>query len=143
MLLRSAALLLALPAASSYGVPTVQHAAVRAAASRSALLRVHMQEGGQMQIVSEETYGMMLSTLLKTNNSIPGEISANYAMVDYAFMQRLCAAPASSAASTSRRRGKPNMSHAGVRRCSQGRGDCRGRARDAGAAGGDQGGCER
>ena len=40
-------------------------------------------------IVSVETYGLMLSTLLKTENPIKQEISANYAMVDYAFLQRL------------------------------------------------------
>jgi len=43
----------------------------------------------QPAIVSDETYGVMLSTLLKTNESIAAQISANYALVDYAFLQRL------------------------------------------------------
>jgi len=46
-------------------------------------------EAAMPKIVADETYGMMLSTLLKTNNSIASEISKNYAMVDYAFLKRL------------------------------------------------------
>ena len=45
-----------------------------------------------IKIVADETYGLMLKTLIQTNESIAGQISANYAMVDYAFMQRLDAA---------------------------------------------------
>ena len=82
------ALALCLPLALAYNVlPVARQSPVRTA--RSAVVR--LQEAAPQQIVSEETYGMMLSTLLKTNKSIAGEISSNYAMVDYAFMQRLCA----------------------------------------------------
>lgn len=40
-------------------------------------------------IVSEETYDKMFELLIATNESIPAQISANYAMVDYGFLQRL------------------------------------------------------
>lgn len=46
-----------------------------------------MTESGR--IMSTETYGVMLSTLLNTNENLEAQISANYAMVDYAFLQRL------------------------------------------------------
>ena len=87
------ALLIALPAALSYGVPMAARPATRAAAARSALApRARMQMPGEApKVVSEETYGMMLSTLLKTEKSVAAEISANYAMVDYTFLQRLYA----------------------------------------------------
>lgn len=41
------------------------------------------------QIKSEETYGMMMTTLLKTEESIKTQISQNYPMFDYAFLQKL------------------------------------------------------
>jgi len=41
------------------------------------------------QIISSETYGLMLSRLLNTTESVPNQISANYPMIDYAFLQRL------------------------------------------------------
>jgi len=44
---------------------------------------------GAMRIVSEETYGMMMKALLETDNKIADEVSANYAMIDYAFLGRL------------------------------------------------------
>lgn len=40
-------------------------------------------------IVSEETYDKMFEVLMATNESLPAQISANYAMVDYGFLQRL------------------------------------------------------
>lgn len=76
----------ALPCVAAYGVPLVR----APAAARSALVRMQMPEQGA-QFNSGETYNIMLSTLLKTEKSIKGEISANYAMVDYGFLQRLCA----------------------------------------------------
>jgi len=74
----------ALPCVAAYGVPLVR----APAAARSALVRMQMPEQGA-QFNSGETYNMMLTTLLKTEKSIKGEISANYAMVDYGFLQRL------------------------------------------------------
>jgi len=84
----SVPLLLALhaPAAWAYSVP-VAHRPV-ASLRRSALVRLQMPEAGA-QIKSDETYRMMLSALLKTEKSVKSEISTNYAMVDYGFLQRL------------------------------------------------------
>jgi len=48
-----------------------------------------MTGGSGEQIISQETYGLMLSTLLQTDENLQSQISANYAMVDYAFLQRL------------------------------------------------------
>ena len=54
-----------------------------------AAVAIMQQMPGEMKIISEETYGLMLSTLFKTENPIAQEISANYAMVDYGFLTRL------------------------------------------------------
>ena len=63
--------------------PTASAAALRTAGT-------FMQMPGQTPvIVSEETYDKMFELLLATNESISGQISANYAMVDYGFLQRL------------------------------------------------------
>ena len=43
----------------------------------------------EQKIISKETYGLMLSTLLSTQENVASQISANYAMIDYAFLQRL------------------------------------------------------
>ena len=48
-----------------------------------------MGPNGGPQIISEETYGLMLSTLLTTKENLRSQISANYAIVDYAFLERL------------------------------------------------------
>ena len=96
-------LLLVLPSAAAYtcvvgatpshGVHAVRRAPLRAVRAQEANAAAM---AGQIagiteadRIVSKETYGLMLSTLLKTNESIAAQISANYAMVDYAFLQRL------------------------------------------------------
>jgi len=89
----------AVPFAAAYSLAWYPGAPVQA---RAAVLRMEavpeaMPEGMAMpgmpgdapQIISEETYGMMLSTLLKTEKPVAQEISANYAMVDYAFLQKL------------------------------------------------------
>lgn len=77
----------------------VQHALqnpVRVAAassSRAAVVRLQQDTfaapGGVQQIRADETYDMMFDALLKTNESIKSQISANYAMIDYGFLQRL------------------------------------------------------
>jgi len=59
-----------------------------ATVSRLGVAKMQMPGEG-MKLVSDETYSMMLSTLLKTNESISAQISANYAMIDYGFLQRL------------------------------------------------------
>lgn len=48
-----------------------------------------MQMEQQPMIVADETYGLMLKTLLETENDLAEEISTNYAMIDYGFLQRL------------------------------------------------------
>lgn len=89
MLYRSI-VLAALPFAASYGVPLpAWQPAVARVAVRSGTVFLQMPEEAVPSIKSEETYRMMLSTLLKTEKSIKSEISANYAMVDYGFMQKL------------------------------------------------------
>ena len=75
--------------ALAYNVPLGR--AIHRAPARSAIITLQQAPADAVQIVSDETYGLMLSTLLKTNNSISSEISANYAMVDYGFLQRLYA----------------------------------------------------
>ena len=75
--------------ALAYNVPLGR--AIHRAPARSAIITLQQAPADAVQIVSDETYGLMLSTLLKTNNSISSEISANYAMVDYDFLQRLYA----------------------------------------------------
>jgi hypothetical protein len=105
----SVPLLLALhaPAAWAYSVP-VAHRPV-ASLRRSALVRLQMPEAGA-QIKSDETYRMMLSALLKTEKSVKSEISTNYAMVDYGFLQRLCARCQNAPAAAARRlRPSPRM----------------------------------
>jgi len=91
------AVLIALPSISSYNIATPARHPSRPAAAASRGAIVHLQERMPQdltqpqapQIISEETYGLMLSTLLKTEKSVKTEISANYAMVDYAFLQKL------------------------------------------------------
>lgn len=46
-------------------------------------------ESGVQQIHAEETYDIMFDALLKTNESIKSQIAANYALIDYGFLQRL------------------------------------------------------
>ena len=86
---RTVCLLLGVASALAYNVPLGR--AIHRAPARSAIITLQQAPADAVQIVSDETYGLMLSTLLKTNNSISSEISANYAMVDYGFLQRLYA----------------------------------------------------
>jgi hypothetical protein len=106
-------LLLGAGGASAYGVAAgcAACATTRAAVAplgRAALVAQAGAGGAPMAgppttIRSDETYGLMLSTLLKTNESIAGQIAANYAMVDYAFLERLEAALAEGDAATAAR----------------------------------------
>ena len=41
------------------------------------------------QVVAEETYTMMMTTLLNENISVSSQITANYGLIDYGFLQRL------------------------------------------------------
>ncbi len=41
------------------------------------------------KVNSDETYDLMMNTLLQTEADIPGQISANYKLIDYGFLQRL------------------------------------------------------
>jgi hypothetical protein len=45
--------------------------------------------GGDNTIVADDSYNLMLDTLIKTEQNIPEEISKNYKLVDYGFMQKL------------------------------------------------------
>ena len=60
-----------------------------AAAPRAAALHMQMIPGQNKIIDSQDTYNVMMRTLLETNASIPDQISAAYHMVDYAFLQKL------------------------------------------------------
>jgi len=44
---------------------------------------------GQPNIDSEETYSIMMRSLLETNSSVADEVSLNYNLVDYQFLQLL------------------------------------------------------
>ena len=100
MLYTAAALLSLLSAAEAYSLggaalasreTTVLAARGVAVASRRAAL-VSMQMPGaqdEVKIVADETYGIMMKTLLQTENPLDQEVSANYALIDYAFLQRL------------------------------------------------------
>lgn len=59
------------------------------AADRQMATTFMQMPGDGPVIVSEETYDKMFELLLATNESITAQISANYAMVDYGFLQRL------------------------------------------------------
>ena len=48
---------------------------------------------GMEGVVADDTYELMLKTLKETDNSLAAQISANYAMFDYGFLQKLCACP--------------------------------------------------
>ena len=58
-------------------------------ASRRAVLRMNEPPSGEVKIVSDDTYKLMMKALLDTEKSIADEVSNNYAMFDYEFMQRL------------------------------------------------------
>uniref|UniRef100_A0A7S4B5Z4 Uncharacterized protein n=1 Tax=Chrysotila carterae TaxID=13221 RepID=A0A7S4B5Z4_CHRCT len=57
------------------------------ACSRTAL--IGLQENVGPAIKSDETYGIMMKTLLETEKPIAQEIAANYGLIDYAFLQQL------------------------------------------------------
>jgi hypothetical protein len=57
--------------------------------ARSAITVLSAQEGSPTPIDSLKTYGIMLRTLLETENSIADEVSKNYGMVDYEFLMQL------------------------------------------------------
>ena len=64
--------------------PITAHSARRA--HHTALMQA---EPAPMEIKSDETYGLMLKTLMATEENVADQISANYAMVDYNFLQQL------------------------------------------------------
>ena len=64
--------------------PITAHSAPRA--HHTALMQA---EPAPMEIKSDETYGLMLKTLMATEENVADQISANYAMVDYNFLQQL------------------------------------------------------
>jgi hypothetical protein len=83
-----------LPSLSSVHSVTTRGAGHRAAGQAAALpapvrAAVSLQAPDLSPIKSDETYNIMLSTLMKTNESITAQISANYAMVDMGFLERL------------------------------------------------------
>lgn len=80
-----------LPAAMAYQIPGLHRgaAALMRSPMRTGGIALQMMPGQEPQIKADETYNIMLTTLLQTNESLTAQISANYAMVDYAFLQRL------------------------------------------------------
>lgn len=66
-----------------------RHAVAVAARPLRALPLVMQAPPDAPRIVSDETYGLMLKALLETENDLDQEVSSNYAMIDYGFMQRL------------------------------------------------------
>jgi len=50
---------------------------------------IMQQLPGQPNIDSEETYSIMMRSLLETNSSVADEVSLNYNLVDYQFLQLL------------------------------------------------------
>ena len=95
--------------AAGYAVPSVRVGrSASGSPTRSAVVRLQGEPAAadlqdlapEGEIISSNTYGLMLTTLLKTNESIAGQISANYGLIDYAFLQRLDEAVAE---------GKPDM----------------------------------
>ena len=53
------------------------------------MLRMNEPSSGEVKIVADDTYKLMMKALLDTEKSIADEVSNNYAMFDYEFMQRL------------------------------------------------------
>lgn len=94
-------LLLGSPSVAAYSLPSCMLCARAPMRLAVRTPGVRLQEGpagmeqmaGMEGIVSDQTYGLMLTTLLNSNVSLPAQVSANYAMVDYAFLQRLCVPP--------------------------------------------------
>jgi len=90
-------LLLGSPSVAAYSLPSCMLCARAPMRLAVRTPGVRLQEGpagmeqmaGMEGIVSDQTYGLMLTTLLNSNVSLPAQVSANYAMVDYAFLQRL------------------------------------------------------
>ena len=83
---------LALPCVAGYQLPGLpgQHGADRScvtAAQRGQ--RAMMQAEAEMKIVGEETYKIMMKTLLETESSVADEISMNYQLVDLNFLNHL------------------------------------------------------
>ena len=94
-------LLLLLGSAASYLLPAPRGPAVRAHPRHSAAQLVAGAPIGsleeqqsqayeqQQSIESEETYKIMMRALLDTEESLEAQVSANYAMFDYRFLQLL------------------------------------------------------
>ena len=87
----SASLVFALPSlTTSYSLATGCACQCRsAAAPRAAALHMQMIPGQDKVIDSQDTYNVMMRTLLETNASIADQISKNYHLVDYAFLKKL------------------------------------------------------
>jgi len=87
----SASLVFALPSlTTAYSLATGCACQCRsAAAPRAAALHMQMIPGQDKVIDSQDTYNVMMRTLLETNASIADQISKNYHLVDYAFLQKL------------------------------------------------------
>ena len=69
--------------------PGVAVSRLTPACSRRAAVAVAQMPDAPPEIVSSETYSLMIRALLETENSIASEISSNYEMIDYGFLQML------------------------------------------------------
>jgi len=79
--------LLALPYVAGYQLAWLGDR--RCATTAQRVLLAMMEAEPEMKIVGEETYRLMMKTLLETENSIADEISLNYQLVDFNFLQQL------------------------------------------------------
>jgi len=85
----SALLLLSLGSADAYNLAALARGWSHAAPAAARVPAVLLQMEGEVKIVSDETYGLMMKALMETENPLEQEVSANYMMVDYAFLQKL------------------------------------------------------
>ena len=69
--------------------PGVAVSRLTPACSRRAAVAVAQMPDAPPEIVSSETYSLMIRALLETENSITSEIQNNYEMIDYGFLQML------------------------------------------------------
>jgi len=77
------------PFVAAYQLPSAAGPrCVTTAASRPALF-MQAAPAEAPKIDSADTYNVMMRTLMETEESIASEISSNYAMIDYGFLQRL------------------------------------------------------
>lgn len=76
-------------AVAAYGFSGLSGLSVRPAAPVASRPAVFMQYDGMQGVIADDTYQLMIDTLLNPNVSVVSQIGANYAMIDYGFLQKL------------------------------------------------------